>query len=280
MKIKILEKDDNKLLFAVQGIDLAVANALRRAMIAEVPSMAIEDVIIIENSSIMADEILSHRLGLIPLKTDLDSYVLREKCDCKSELGCGKCNVTLTLEAEATDSTRTVYSKEMKSNDPIVIPVSGEIPILKLARSQKVRLEAYARLGRGSEHAKWQPVSVCVVRSSSRVTIDRKKCDSCEKCVKECPKQILNIEGGRVEIVDYEKCNSCKQCIESCPKDAIKVEDNEDTFIFNIESTGVLPPERIFTGAIEILKEKAQELIGHVSELKSEEEEDEKKTEP
>lgn len=272
MKVQILEKGDNKLRFVVQGIDVAVANGLRRAMIAEVPSMAIEDVVVIENSSTMADEILAHRLGLVPLKTDLDSYVLREKCDCKSELGCGKCNVTLTLEAEATDSTRTVYSKELKSSDPDVIPVSGEIPIVKLAHNQRVRLEAYARLGRGSEHAKWQPVAVCTVRQGSRVTIDKKKCNACEKCVKACPKQILDINDKQVEILDIEKCNGCKQCIESCPKDAVTVEDSANTYIFNIESTGVLPPERIFKSAIDLMKEKSQELLGHISELAKEEE--------
>lgn len=271
MEVKILERDDSRLRFIVQGIDLALANALRRAMISEVTSMAIEDVIVIENSSPMRDEILAHRLGLIPLRTDLESYVPREKCDCNSELGCSRCNVTLTLEAEAADSTRTVYSKELKSNDPRVTPVSGEIPILKLARSQRVRLEAYARLGRGSEHAKWQPVSLCTMRPSSKLTIDLERCDACERCVEVCYRRVLRIDDGRIEIVDREECNGCEECVKSCPRDAIKVEGSEDTFIFNIESTGVLPPEQIFDKAVEILKEKAQEFVDHLSSLREEE---------
>ena len=158
--------------------------------------MAIEDVVIIENSSIVRDEILAHRLGLIPLRTDLESYVLREKCDCHSELGCGKCGVTLTLEAEAADSSRTVYSKELKSSDPDIIPVSGEIPILKLSHNQRVRLEAYARLGLGTEHAKWQPVSVSTVKSVSKIIINTTKCDACKICVEACYKKILRTDGG------------------------------------------------------------------------------------
>ena len=67
------------------------------------PAMAIEDVIIIDNTSVLYDEIVAHRLGLIPLKTDLDAYVLPEECDCKSELGCSKCRASFTLEAEAVD---------------------------------------------------------------------------------------------------------------------------------------------------------------------------------
>lgn len=276
MEARVLEKRNNMLRLYVQGIDLAVANALRRAMLAEVPSMAIDDVVIIENSSSMADETLAHRLGLVPLKTDLDSYVLREKCDCNSELGCGKCNVILTLEAEAMDSSRTVYSKELKSSDPEIIPVTDNIPLLKLARNQRVRLEAYARLGCGGEHAKWQPVSVSTVRPVSKVTIDGKKCNACEKCVESCPKQVLKKGDGKIEIVDYENCSGCKQCIDSCPKTAIKVEPSKDAFVFNIESSGALPPEQVFDRAIRILKEKAQELIEQTSNLKSEETEEAK----
>lgn len=275
MKVKILERDNNRLRFLAQGIDLAVANAVRRAMIAEVPSMAIEDVVTIENSSPMRDEILAHRLGLIPLRTDLEAYVLREKCDCQSEMGCGKCSVILTLEAEATDASRTVYSKELKSSDPHIIPVSGEIPIVKLAQGQRIRLEAYARLGKGSEHAKWQPVSVCTVKPSSKITIDLKKCDVCKECVKACYRQVLKVDGDRIEIAEYEKCNGYKECEKVCPKDAVKVEISENTFLFSIESTGVLPPEDIFDSAIEILKEKAQELVENVSKLGLEEESDE-----
>ena len=204
---------------------------------------------------------------MIPLKTDLESYILREKCDCGNDLGCGKCNVVLTLEADAAGLTRTVYSKDLKSSDPDIVPACGEFPITKLTRDQRLRIEAYARLGRGSEHAKWQPVSVCTVRPVSKIIIDQNKCDSCEICVGACHKQILRIGNGNVEIVDSENCNSCRQCQEACPKDAIKIENRGKAFIFNIESTGALPPERIFDSAIEILKEKSQELIDQISNL-------------
>ena len=69
--------------------------------LAEVPCMAIEEVVMIENSSILQDEIIAHRLGLTPLKTDLDAYSTPEECECKSEFGCPTCRVTLTLDAEA-----------------------------------------------------------------------------------------------------------------------------------------------------------------------------------
>ncbi len=149
-------------------MDRAYANAIRRVAISQVPSMAIDDVVILENSSVMFDELVSHRLGLIPLKTNLDRYNLPEDCDCKNALGCPKCRVLLVLDAEATDRVRTVMSGDLISEDPDSKPVSDNIPIVKLAPGQKIKLEAYARLGRGSEHAKWQPTSVSTLLETAR----------------------------------------------------------------------------------------------------------------
>ena len=238
-------------------------------MIAEAPSMAIDDVAIIENSSPMADEILALRLGLIPLKTDLDSYVLPEECTCQSELGCNKCSVTLTLEAEAKEATRTVYSRELKSTNPDISPVSGDIPISKLAYGQSIRLEAYARLGQGKVHAKWQPVSACAHKYASVIHIDPEKCDVCGKCIEACPKHILRKDGGEVAVLEAEKCDLCKECVKACPIDAIRVERLRNAFLFMIESTGALTPERIIYEANKILKDKNTEFQEQLLKIKS-----------
>ena len=147
----------------LEGIDRSYANAVRRFCISEVPSMAIDDVVILENSSVLYDEILAHRLGMIPLKTDLERYVLPEKCDCGTPLGCQKCRVLLVLDATAKDRPRTVVSGDIVSEDREISPVSPNIPIVKLAVGQSVKLEAYARLGRGKEHAKWQPATASIL---------------------------------------------------------------------------------------------------------------------
>ena len=99
MEVEILEEKADSLRFILRDSSPAFANALRRGMLADVPVMAIEDVIFLENTSVMYDEILAHRLGLVPLKTDLDAYVPREECDCKSDLGCAKCTASFVLEA-------------------------------------------------------------------------------------------------------------------------------------------------------------------------------------
>lgn len=271
MQIKILEKKDNSLRFYMSGLVPQIANGLRRIMIAEVPTMAIDDVIMVENNSPLRDEMIAHRLGLIPLKTDL-SYAARRLCDCQSDLGCSKCSVTLTLEAGAPDGARSVYSKELKSSDSDVVPVSGDIPILKLAQGQHVRLEAYARLGTGGEHAKWQPVAVSAYKYAPLIKIDLEKCGACkQECLKSCPKGVLGVKDKRIIILDQGKCDMCRLCVESCPKDSVTVEAEKDAYIYNIESTGALPPEAIVEKALEILLEKTEDFEEQVSLIRKEE---------
>ena len=156
----MLSREQDTLRFVLSDVSPAFANALRRIILAEVPVMAIDDVMILENNSVMYDEILAHRLGLIPVTTD-QTYNLPEECTCKSELGCEKCRASFSLEIEASDPVEVVYSSHLKPENPEVKPVSDRIPILKLAQGQRLKLEAYARLGRGRDHAKWQPASAC-----------------------------------------------------------------------------------------------------------------------
>ena len=163
--LEIIECDDAKVRVTIRGLHRSYANAIRRFAISEVPTMAIDDVVIIENTSVMYDELIAHRLGLIPLKTDLKRYILPEECDCKSSLGCPKCRVLLVLDAEAGENPKTVYSRDLVSEDSEIVPISGNIPIVKLASGQKIKLEAYARLGRGKNHAKWQAATVSVLKS-------------------------------------------------------------------------------------------------------------------
>ena len=164
MKLKILEKSTDSVKIQLQGVSLAYANAIRRIALSEVPVMAIDEIVILENSSIIYDELLAHRLGLIPLKTDLSRYVLPKDCDCGNPLGCLKCRVLLVLDSEAKESVKEILSEELISADEAIIPVRPDIPIVKVAPGQKVKLEAYARLGTGKEHAKWQAANVSILK--------------------------------------------------------------------------------------------------------------------
>jgi len=261
VEIKILNKNATSMGIIIRDADVALVNALRRIALAEVPSMAIDEVVIIDNSSILQDEIIAHRLGLTPLKTDLDSYNLPEECECKSEFGCNLCRVTFTLDAEANEGTRTVYSGELVSENPEIVPVSDRIPIIKLAKGQKLKLEAYARLGKGKNHAKWQPVSTCAYKYFPKIEVANEKCDGCARCVAICPKKVLAIKENKLVVRDLLACNLCMDCVEACPQKppAIKVTWEKNAFVMGIESTGALPPERIIQEAAKILDKQLKE---------------------
>jgi DNA-directed RNA polymerase subunit D len=166
--IKILERDNNHIVIEFSDIPRQYVNALRRLSISQVPTFAVDDVVILENSSVMHDEAIAHRLGLIPLRTDLERFVMPHDCDCNSTLGCSKCRVLLVLDAESQDKTKVITSADLISEDDVVKPVNSEIPIVSLAPGQKLKFEAYARLGTGKSHAKWQPTSVAVVKDSKK----------------------------------------------------------------------------------------------------------------
>lgn len=162
--VDVVEKSDERIVLKFNNVPRQYVNSLRRLAISEVPTLAIDDVVMLENSSVMHDEAVAHRLGLIPLRTDPGRFVMPHECDCKSTLGCSKCRVLLVLDSEANEKTKVVASGELVSEDELVKPVSKDIPIVVLAPNQKLKFEAYARLGTGKDHAKWQPTSAAVVK--------------------------------------------------------------------------------------------------------------------
>jgi len=273
VEVQILEKTDDYMRFIIKGVDVPFVNALRRIMLAEVPSMAIDELVILENSSMLHDEILAHRMGFIPLKTDLDSYNLPEECTCKSEFGCNLCRLSLTLEVEAKEDATTVYSKDLQSENPDIRPVSDKIPIVKLAPEQKIKLEAYARLGKGRNNAKWQPVSMCTYKYLPQIKINAENCNSCGDCVKICPQKVLINTGEGIKTQNEIECNLCQDCVDACPQNppAIEISWHKGAFIFNIESTGALPVERIVLEAIKILNKKIVDFSKQLKVSKSEE---------
>ncbi len=166
--LEIVSHDKQRISVKLKDIPLQYANALRRICLNGVPIFAIDTVDIIENSSAFADEALAHRLALIPIKTDLSRFVEPSKCDCKSETGCSNCRVMLILDSGDTDVTRTILSNELTSEDKDISPISDKIPIIQLAPGQRIKLEAYARLGRGTEHAKWNSSNISILTETNK----------------------------------------------------------------------------------------------------------------
>ncbi len=152
----------------LKGIELQYANALRRICLNGIPVFAIDTIDIIENTSVLADEGIAHRLGMIPLTTDTTRFVEPSKCECHSESGCSNCRVMLMIDSGDTDSTRTISSNELTSEDEVVKPTSDKIPIVVVAPGQRLKIEAYARLGRGTEHAKWNSSNIATLINTDK----------------------------------------------------------------------------------------------------------------
>jgi DNA-directed RNA polymerase subunit D len=143
-----------------------------------------------------------------------------------------------------------------------------------LAPDQHLKLEAYARLGKGEKHAKWQPVSVCAYKHFPKVKINEKDCDSCGKCVDICPKRVLSLSSGgkKLELRNIIDCTVCKDCVDACPKSppAVEVAWDKDVFVLDIESTGALPIERVVSEAIRILDRKFESFLDQLAVKKDE----------
>jgi len=166
--LEIISKDNHRISIKLKDVPLQYANALRRVCLNGVPVFAIDTVDIVENSSVLPDEGLAHRLGLIPLKTDLTRFNEPSKCECQSETGCSNCRVMLVLDSGDSDVTRTILSDELSSEDDTIKPVSDRIPIVQLAPGQRIKVECYARLGRGTEHAKWNASNISTLTDTDK----------------------------------------------------------------------------------------------------------------
>lgn len=151
MDIEIIDDSGDTLEFELDGVEPAFANALRRTMIGDVPTLAVEEVAISANNSGLFDEIIAHRIGTLPWEFDPDQYELPEECDC--EEGCSSCEVAMALqvegEGEVTASDISVPADDVDAANP-------DTKIVDLKEDGELEAEMVAHLGLGREHAKWQ----------------------------------------------------------------------------------------------------------------------------
>ncbi|MGE0792619.1 MAG: DNA-directed RNA polymerase subunit D [Candidatus Woesearchaeota archaeon] len=258
MNLKIMEQTKDKISFTLSDVTAAYANTLRRLMLSEVPTMAIDDVTFYKNDSVLFDEILAHRLGLIVLKTDLKSYNMSSVCSCKG-VGCAQCQLKLTMEVEGP---RTVYAKDLVSSDPKVVPVYPETIITKLLEGQKLKLEAVAKLGLGKEHSKWNPGLVWYYNEPTiKVNNKSKKFDEFKD---KFPPQVFNKKGE----IDASLINT-PQLMDACSDvetDIVSITYNPNSFVFILESFGFLTPKEIVLSAIEMFDKQLDTFVKLVKE--------------
>ncbi len=248
--MKIIKSTNEELVFILESTP-EIANSIRRAIISEVPVLAISKVHFYKNNSILYNEVLALRLGLIPIKTTKD-YIFRDKCDCKGA-GCPKCTVKFTLTKEGPCM---VYAKDLVSSDPNIKPLYPDMPIVKLLEGQGIKLEAEAFLGYGKDHARFN----AGMASYQYYPIINTNNSTCKEAVEVCPKKVLELKSGKVVVKDLESCDLCLACSKACNE--IKVEGDPNKLIFRIESWGQYEPK-------ELLKTALNELISRVQDFSS-----------
>lgn len=251
--IKQISKSQDKVSFLIDGINETIANAIRRSAL-EIPVLAIDEVEFIKNDSALYDEILAHRLCLIPLQAD-KTFEEREECSCKGK-GCSKCTVSFKLQAKGPS---TVYSDEIEGKT--AKPVFDKMPIVILTKGQELEFNAYAILGKGKKHAKFSP-GIIAYRQVAQFSVG-KDCNLCDECVKSCPLKLITNEGKKISFKELDKCDICESCIETCNKKGkkcISMDLSKDNFIFNIESFGQLSPKEIFIESVKAMNKNLTEL--------------------
>lgn len=257
-EVKAIKQDKLKGLFLFENTDHTYLNTIRRLITNRVPTMAIDEVKFLENGSAMYDEQVALRLGLIPLTTDIESYMMKNKCKCKGE-GCARCTLDLTLNKIGPC---TVLASDMKSKDPAVKPAFPNLPITKLLEGQTLKFEAKAILGFGKMHAKFVPGLMFYT------SVPKFKVNDAKEAKKIAPESngVLEFDGKKLTLKDYSKADFAVSLVEG--NEAVEVEMSNEDYIVTIESWGQLSIKELVSRAIEVLDEELEELETEAKELK------------
>jgi DNA-directed RNA polymerase subunit D len=258
MKVKTVELKGNKGVLKIEDTGVYFVNSLRRVMLAELPKLAIDDVIIYDNTSALFDEIISHRLGLIPIPTDLQILAFRNECKCDGK-GCPSCTVRYTLSKEGEG---VVYSGDLQPEHPSYAITETTIPIVELTKDQRVILEVEAVLGRGRDHAKWQVVLAPRYRMETRITIDKKRMNEVKGFVEELPKDLVELKGDKLELKDPSKASMLESYIEKNKEDYITMKKDPTKLTFSFETDGSMSAKAALQESISILTKKYEEFRG------------------
>jgi len=276
MDIKVLELMENRMKFLISDATPETVNAIRRTLMSDVPKMAIENVDFhlgpisdddgneYESVTPLFDEIIAHRLGMIPIPTDLSLFSYKDECTCEGE-GCPNCSIMYSLNKKGPGE---VYSGDLEPLGSQDFRVKDElIPIVKLDEGQAILIYASAELGTARRHAKWQVTNGVGFKYYPTVEIDRERCDDGGSCVRICPHNVLDKVDGTVKVVDLEACDLCKSCSEACETDAIHVTGDLTKFIFEFETDGSLSAAQALEKALEIIEARYDDFRDQVSEL-------------
>lgn len=283
-KIEIRKLEDDYVEFVLEGTDVSMANALRRIMIAEVPTIAIDLVEFENNTSVLNDEFIAHRLGLVPLTSEHAKYMAMPY------EGLDEVPIEFSLDVKCTaEGALEVLDSDLQPTGPHqVVPVSVRrgmadkpITLLKLGKGQELKLKATARKGLGKDHAKWIPVATATYQYGADISINSALMDELTEEQKQefvaanphtesrnaftydpATRQV-SVADSEAYVFDEEVL---KKAAELGKPGLVDIKQLQDRFIFRVEGTGVLPVKEILWQAVEILGKKLEQLESDVQE--------------
>lgn len=249
-EVEFVERGERESLVLIRGITPAFANGIRRAMVADVPTFSIDTVRVIENTSVMFNEQIGLRLGLVPLTTDLDDFEIGDE-------------VTLSL---SVDGPSTAYSSDLVSSDALVEPADDNIPIIDLKDGQRLEVEADAVLDTGKEHAKHQGGVAVGYRHLQRVAV----VGDTGEFEDEEPRILRGVieEGAAEHAADPDAADGDlvptsefdNDLSQRYPGKEVEVTDVENAFVFHVETDGSFTTDELPLRAVETLRDRATEL--------------------
>lgn len=246
------ERKKNKMSLLIKESDEVFANTIRRMVIEEVPTLAVEDIEIKDNSSALYDEMLGLRIGLSPLKTDLKSYQFKDQCKCEG-VGCARCELKINLKV---GKKGYVYAEEAKSTDPKCNFVYPRMPLAKILAKQKVDLLMTAVLGKGRDHIKWSPGWAFYKKEA---LLKLGNVTNPQKVAEKCFDGVFTLKGNTLT-VNTDKVSDSHLLEFYANLDKGITLEYTDNIIFNLESWGQLSCKEILIKSGEILAEKCEEM--------------------
>ncbi len=278
MQIEIVEMEDTRAKFILKNSSPAMANALRRTMLQDIPKMAIDKVDFhlgpimqddkeYESVTSLFDEIIAHRLGLVPVPTT-DQFTFQKDCSCGG-VGCPGCSIMYSLNKVGPG---TVLSGDLLPLGDSTLKVKDEfIPIVELTDSQAVLIYATAVMGTAKQHVKWQAAFGVGYSYMPVIEIDAAKAadsDVRDYAVKTYP-GLFKAEDGKLVVDDIYRASRYGKAIQQDPvlQDVVSIDWDDSKFIFKFETDGSLTAQQVLDKAVEILAATASEFTAAVEAL-------------
>ncbi len=266
MSLTILEQEERYIRFKITGITPSQANALRRTLVSDIPKLAIDKVTFhhgqirdeqgneYDSSLPLFDEIVAHRLSLIPVKSDLKMN-FRDECTCGGK-GCSLCTATFSINklGPATLSSGDLISL----SGTVSKPADPDIPIVKLGPKQGVLVSAEAILGTAAQHAKWQATSGVSYKYSRTFTLLKKSSVDFGKIKAACPQNVVSENATSIVFSDDNRCSAITPLFENSE---VKIEEDPTSFIFQFETDGSLSAVEVLEFALKRIPQRLNKLL-------------------